>query len=378
MKLHSAMIALSAILFLTPTDAEAYDMLVGGIYYDKNDDGATVSVTYKYLDDSCAPEITVRSPYAGTITIPATITSRGKKYTVTAIGERAFQDCSRLKSVIIPETVTSIGVCAFAGTGISAIKLPESLRSIGRAAFISCKRLVSVNIPDNVEYIGSSAFGWSGLDVPSADGLVYVDGHKALVGCSEDYRTEEIRPAAGTRIIADDIIPYNDGIGQQVVTLPASVTAISGNPFAYCSSSVYYFVDSDNPCYDSRKYDSHNYSNTIIHTATNTLIAGCENSKIPASVEGIGDKAFANRSFKSIELPEALKRCSDTAFEGCENLVRVVCRAPQPPALTSDPCPSLEVYFSLANDTYLYVPAAAVAAYQASPFGKQFAGVRPL
>ncbi|MGM9845242.1 MAG: leucine-rich repeat protein [Muribaculaceae bacterium] len=378
MKLHSAMIALAAILFLTPNDARAYDMLVGGIYYDKNDDGTTVSVTYKYLDDSCAPEYTVSSPYAGTVTIPSSVTSRGKKYTVTAIGDHAFESCSRLKAVVIPETVTAIGNCAFIGSGITRLKLPSSLRSIGRCAFMSCQRLVSINIPDNLEYIGSYAFASSGLDVASSDGLVYVDGGKALVGTTSDYNEPEIRPAAGTRIIADDIFPYNLDSGQQVVTLPASVTALSANPFACCSARVFYFVNDDNPCFDSRKYDSYNYSNTIIHTATNTLVVGCDNSKIPATVEGIGDKAFANRTFNSIELPAALVRCSDTAFIGCENLVRVTCLAEVPPTLTIDPRQAGESFFSLANATYLYVPAAAVAAYQASPFGKQFAGVRPL
>lgn len=378
MKLHSVLIALAAIFYLAPADAYAYDMLVGGIYYDKNDDGTTVTVTYKYFDDSCAPEYTVSSPYAGTVTIPSSVTLRGKKYTVTAIGDHAFECCSRLKAVVIPETVTSIGNCAFLGTGITRLKLPSSLTSIGRCAFMSCQRLVSINIPDNLEYIGSYAFASSGLDVASYDGLVYVDGGKALVGTVSDYNEQEIRPASGTRIIADDIFPYNLDAGQQAVTLPASVTALSGNPFACCSSRVFYTVNDGNPCYDSRNYDSHNYSNTIIHTATNTLVVGCENSKIPATVEGIGDKAFANRTFESIELPAALVRCSDTAFFGCENLVRVTCRAEVPPTLTTDPRQGGESFFSLSNATYLYVPAASVAAYQASPFGQQFAGVRAL
>ena len=186
MKLHSVLIALAAIFYLAPADAYAYDMLVGGIYYDKNDDGTTVTVTYKYFDDSCAPEYTVSSPYAGTVTIPSSVTSRGKKYTVTAIGDHAFECCSRLKAVVIPETVTSIGNCAFLGTGITRLKLPSSLTSIGRCAFMSCQRLVSINIPDNLEYIGSYAFASSGLDVASYDRLVYVDGGKALVGTVSD------------------------------------------------------------------------------------------------------------------------------------------------------------------------------------------------
>ena len=74
---------------------------VDGIYYDISETTATVTKGRNY--------------YSGVIVIPESITFNNSKYSVTSIGERAFQDCSSLTSVTIPNSVTSIGNSAFAG-----------------------------------------------------------------------------------------------------------------------------------------------------------------------------------------------------------------------------------------------------------------------
>ena len=93
------------------------------------------------------------------ITIPATVTKDGVKYTVTSIGNYAFYRCSSLTSVDIPDGVTSIGNGAFEIChSLTSITIPDSVTSIGNSAFDSCDSLTSVTIPDSVTSIGDSAF----------------------------------------------------------------------------------------------------------------------------------------------------------------------------------------------------------------------------
>ena len=78
---------------------------------------------------------------------------------VTSIGDDAFLDCSNLTSVTIPESVTSIGDFAFAYcSNLASVTIPEGVTSIGGYAFYVCKNLASVTIPESVTSIGTSAF----------------------------------------------------------------------------------------------------------------------------------------------------------------------------------------------------------------------------
>ena len=63
--------------------------------------------------------------------------------------------------LVIPDSVTSIGDCAFPGcTGLTSVTIPDSVTSIGNNAFNDCTGLTSVTIPDSVTNIGEKAFGY--------------------------------------------------------------------------------------------------------------------------------------------------------------------------------------------------------------------------
>lgn len=78
---------------------------------------------------------------------------------VTRIGDFAFNSCSNLASITIPENVTSIGMRAFDScVRLTSITIPDSVTSIGRSAFSKCRGLTSITIPDSVTSIGNMAF----------------------------------------------------------------------------------------------------------------------------------------------------------------------------------------------------------------------------
>lgn len=74
---------------------------------------------------------------------------------VTKIKYGAFWHCTEMKSIDIPDSVTHIGVRAFADTGLAKVVIPDSVTFIGSAAFEECYELTSIEIPSSVTKIGA-------------------------------------------------------------------------------------------------------------------------------------------------------------------------------------------------------------------------------
>ncbi|MGN0635291.1 MAG: leucine-rich repeat protein [Acutalibacteraceae bacterium] len=120
-----------------------------------NNTPSDTAFTFAVQDDGSAVLTGSADALSGAVVLPAEIGG----YTVTGIGENAFQDCTDVTAFFLPDTITSIGDYAFENCiAMAQILLPESLVSIGAGAFWNCDSLVSVTVPATVTSIGSCAF----------------------------------------------------------------------------------------------------------------------------------------------------------------------------------------------------------------------------
>ncbi len=153
---------------------------------------------------------TTSTSLSGALEIPSVVSSGANSYKVYSIGNNAFQSCTNLTSITIPEGVTSIGNSAFSYcSSLTSITIPERVTSIGGYAFSSCSSLTSITIPEGVTSIGTSAFrncsSLTSITIP--EGVTSI-GASAFQGCS----------------------------GLTSITIPEGVTSIWVRTFSECSN----------------------------------------------------------------------------------------------------------------------------------------------
>ena len=131
---------------------------------------------------------------SGSVTIPATVNG----YSVIQIAASAFKDCKNLKAVTLPESITFIGIWAFAGTSLTTIEIPEHVTTIAYQAFTGCKQLESINLPHSLGIIASYAFS----DCPNLN-TIYSSIAKPfdVSFCFSSYQTATVYVPIGTKAL---------------------------------------------------------------------------------------------------------------------------------------------------------------------------------
>ena len=163
---------------------------------------------------------------------------------LTTIGEHAFNGCTSLTSVTVPEGVTTIGERAFNGcSSLKSVTLPESVKTIGGRAFYACTSLTQVNIPDGVSSIAIETF----YQCSSLENIIIPDsvthiGYYAFQYCNA---LKNVTIGNNVKTIASYAFDWCEAL--QSITIPESVTSIGYGGFRYCTSLKHVYCHPETP-----------------------------------------------------------------------------------------------------------------------------------
>ena len=335
---------------------------LGDVFFDRND--ITSFDEFQFFTGVTQLEI----PKSGDDG-PITIIDWGDDWNEDALSG-TFAKCYSLKSIIIPQSVTSIGKHAFANcSSLTSIEIPSSVTSIGESAFYGCNGIKVIvkdlkawcNIKMRRESHGEFNQGddWSRSEAPFQSWYLYSDKNKSV--------TNLVIPD-GTTVIRDGVfencksltsvtisgsvktmeyaafyncpnlttITLNDGatsIGKNAfsgceklasVTIPSSVTTIGGAAFSGCNDVK--FIVKDLAAWCGIDFDNENVfeAGMPMNNPSNPLQAGflysdedtpVTNLVIPDGVTAITKNAFyACKNLKSIAIPNSVKSIGAYAF----------------------------------------------------------------
>ena len=201
--------------------------VLSGTSFDLSNITITIREPQQYTDFSFTADDSSMTAsvadYASTATsaiIPQTISKRtsgstttyweGNDYTVTEIGGFAFDSCSALTSITLPNSVTSIGNNAFFGChNLTTINIPDGVTSIGVGAFKACDSLTSIDLPDNMQSISYELFiSCSALQsIVIPDGVTSIDD-RAFFGC-DSLTSITVKATTPPSLLGSEAIPSN-------------------------------------------------------------------------------------------------------------------------------------------------------------------------
>ena len=308
------------------TDDSGYCTICGGAV------GSTVGILYDLSSDGSYAEVIGYEGTAKNIIIASEY--QGKP--VKNIYKESFKNSS-IKSVVIGDSVTSIGDNAFAYcSSLTSIEIGDSVTSISDFAFYDCHSLTSVVIPDSVTSIGSSAFvscnnklytTENNLQYIKANGnpyfMLYTTTNKNLSTYTINNTTKLIGGSA-----------FSGCSRLTSIEIPDSVTSISEYAFSSCNSltSVNYLGTIDE--WVQIKFANSTSSNNPLFYAKNLYINGELVTEVElTTTTKISNYAFSGcTSLTSVVIGDSVTSIGADAFVYCYNLTDIYCYAESQPS----------------------------------------------
>lgn len=163
---------------------------------------------------------------------------------VTSIGGCAFSGCKDMSSIIIPNSVTSIGNSAFYGCrGMTNFSIPSSVTSIGEGAFSSCQDLIEISISQNLEEIGFDTFylctNLTSIHLPNNLKKI---GDRAFQYC---FNLTSLFLPNGVIEIGDEA--FSSCSNLESLTIPSSIKKIGKSIISGCYMNDIYCLATDIP-----------------------------------------------------------------------------------------------------------------------------------
>lgn len=288
--------------------------------------------------------------------IPGSITSESKQtFTVTELAENCFYRNSSITSVTIPNTVKTIGNCAFYQcTELQSLLLYEGLQVIGDSTFTNCSSLKSVTVPTSVQIIGNRTFyQCTGMQSLTLSEGIKVIGNRSFTRCIsldsliipstvtyiDDAAFYDCTGLTSLEILAEE--PPALFANNVFQNIPVAITIPCGTYSTYQNSSYWVAFKLIDPCNNSFIHESFVYSviaKSIVETDPDTVcLEGCigtiEDLDIKRSfvykeksyiIKKIKNYAFSNNTgITSLHIPSSVDSVGDYAFQKCSGLVNI-------------------------------------------------------
>ena len=272
---------------------------------------------------------------------------------MTAINNSCFLQCSSLRSITIPDGLSTIDVYAFRlCSSLEFVNIPNSVTTISKDAYSDCLGLKSISLT-NVRYIKEDAFkNCKNLEIDEFDFPNLCElGQRAFIG----VKIKKIVNLGSITVINPSCFEQCTTLTD--VVLSDIVTAILGGAFRLCSNLV-----------------SIRMPDTILSIGEGAFW-GCafESIKLPNHLTEIGKDGFVNCSkLLSITIPSNVIKIGDYAIRNSTALQYVKILAEVPPTLGNN-------VFDNTNNCPIYVPATSVTSYKTATNWSNYASrIKPM